>query len=544
MKKNLFALLFSTLFFAFPFISNAQSAADSVYLVRIGAFVNAQHEDFDNIREHGFVYAEKQPNNYQLISMGGFSKKSAADAALAKVNKAFPDAFVQSLDVSKSEEMQVVQIATLSPGKAVNWADFYKAGKNLYAQQDDDQLKIFVGGEDVKEVLAAAKNAGFAGAFPRSVKKNLLHILSDFETGKVKMPEESPKPETPAAPKSIEQPEQKKTEPAPAPIEKSETAASIRANIKRTAALELQKILKSEGAYAGSLDGYYGASTEKGFENFIASNRQWMKYELLKPNWAPRLVFVSDDPLQVAINQLSDKPETSLATLEKSKSALAKAYRAYWSFSNKGASKEVNDWMNAAIKETFGTDKNAPFDITATYAYTDYNQLIQHLAYIQSKNRGIAVPCWFFSKNPAEAQKAFGQNDAYTFQHCDHFVEIEEVQMLATIASDISAGYDREKVEKAANERAKLFLMPAALNAEEEKKIQDWNETLWKSLDGWAMTDPMHKDLVTTLKAAYYQSQVRIEEYFIDKNIRSENAKFLALTTLKNIVAPYLERFI
>src|SRR5690606_37487879 len=101
-----------------------------------------------------------------------------------------------------------------------------------------------------------------------------------------------------------------------------------------------------------------------------------------------------------------------------------------------------------------------------------------------------------------------------------------------------------EKVEKAAIERAKLFLMPAALNAEEEKKIQDWNETLWKSLDGWAMTDPMHKDLVTTLKAAYYQSQVRIEEYFIDKNIRPENAKFLALATLKNIVAPYLERFI
>ena len=55
--------------------------------------------------------------------------------------------------------------------------------------------------------------------------------------------------------------------------------------MKRNAAIEIQKILKTDKIYSGSLDGFYGEGTGKAFEAFTKSNRQWKKYQVLTDLW-------------------------------------------------------------------------------------------------------------------------------------------------------------------------------------------------------------------------------------------------------------------
>ena len=325
----------------------------------------------------------------------------------------------------------------------------------------------------------------------------------------------------------------------------------IRPNVKRTSALELQRVLKAEKAYTGSLDGLYGKGTTKGWKNFLASNKSVRKYQAFTTCQEKFTDKGTDNILQHYINTLTTDSNTALKGLENSKEPIAKAYRAYYLFENGGDQVKIDGLMNSAIKEAFGKKKlknRPPFDYKATYAYESLDQLILHLGYIQNATGETAIPAWLFQKHQKEAMKAlepgtYMSPDAYDVQSMDEFLNWEELDLLETIAEDLSPNKVSAKtLKESSSRRARLLMAPKALSLEDYTNIKGWNRSLWSGLDAWMGKDAVLKKWGVPLKASYFQTQVRLEDYFMDKGFKSKEATGLALMTLQTLVAHYLEK--
>lgn len=85
-------------------------------------------------------------------------------------------------------------------------------------------------------------------------------------------------------------------------------------------------------------------------------------------------------------------------------------------------------------------------------------------------------------------------------------------------------------------------MAPKALSLEDYTNIKGWNRSLWSGLDAWMGKDAVLKKWGVPLKASYFQTQVRLEDYFMDKGFKSKEATGLALMTLQTLVAHYLEK--
>jgi hypothetical protein len=88
-----------------------------------------------------------------------------------------------------------------------------------------------------------------------------------------------------------------------------------------------------------------------------------------------------------------------------------------------------------------------------------------------------------------------------------------------------------------------LYNAPAAPRPEEEVSLENWNLRLWKNLDAWAVTDPLHANYIRAFKVAYLQSLVRLEDHFMDKGFKPEPSRTLSLKTMQIAVGSYLQRF-
>jgi hypothetical protein len=329
----------------------------------------------------------------------------------------------------------------------------------------------------------------------------------------------------------------------------------INSKVKRRSALELQKILKAENAYTSSLDGYYGPGTENGYKLFKQNDPTYQKYLVLSRYFDPSLKTGAEGQLQQAINNLLDDPSAPLM-IESASAPIAKAYEAYILFRTMGPGNDVNALMNQAIRASYNsqtiTANRPPFDFNATYAYQDLDQLILHLHYLHAApGNDIAAPCWLYEEHPQEtaaAHASFARYSSETFklQSCDQFLSWEEIQVLESIASDLNADAkpNENVIATYASARAQLYLAPRALDASENQFVEQWNDQLWANLNAWGSRDPLHQKLVTALKVSYFQSQVRLEDYYMNKGFNLTQAKGLALATLKTIVGYPLERFI
>ena len=131
-------------------------------------------------------------------------------------------------------------------------------------------------------------------------------------------------------------------------------------------------------------------------------------------------------------------------------------------------------------------------------------------------------------------------------QNCDLFQQWEEVKTLVAIARDlnIDENIDESRMMQAAAQRAKLYLNPRELNPMELRNALNWSTQLWSRLNRWAAADPLHQRIVKALKVMYYQSQVRLEDYFMDKGYSSDQATGLAIATLQTLVGYHLQRFV
>jgi len=127
----------------------------------------------------------------------------------------------------------------------------------------------------------------------------------------------------------------------------------------------------------------------------------------------------------------------------------------------------------------------------------------------------------------------------------DVFFQWEEVQLLYTIAMDLNpqATSQTAKLNAAAVKRYQLSLSTSPLHASEETLLNNWENSTWVNINQWASTDLFLLETTNALRFAYYQSQVRLEDYYMDKGFKARVAKTLALSSLQAIVGVAFERF-
>ena len=569
-----------------PLLANQANAQDesAAYTVQIGTFDKPDLADFSHLSPIGFIYSGKEEGNYASVFMGGYNTEAAAEKVVATLQeKGYVNAFVSRLNLEKGSQVAVVQLATKHFNEKIDWDTYVKAGP-LYLLLAGDQVKILTGiFPDVptaKQQLARIQQAGIKGAFVKTVNNAQLHEVGVFEAGNsVKKPLiQLDIPEKPAAlvtqdeprpadyeTKAVAVPEGPKEELTAKGVKPTETAPraktttlalpypSIRAEVKRTAALELQKALKSAGHYTGSLDGYFGKGSKEALSSAYASNRQLQKYGLLSRQWpTPAVAQGNASSLQQAIDQLREQPEASVKVLDASKTAIAKAYKACHLFISKGPGGEVNQLMHQALREAFPAGKTgiANFNPAATYDYQDMEILLQHLSYIHQSAPGLpAVPCWLFRQFPGPATKAFsavGAGSHLMLQPCGGFWELEEVKLLNTILTDLSPQpeYKGQPSAAALSKLYSLFLSPKVPGDADRKSLEAWNTSLWQGMEGWASRDPMLKEISSALKISFLHTALLLEDHFMNEGFSEKEAKTLALSALQSLTGEALRRFI
>ena len=399
------------LFLLTAFVGNTQDVPD--FTVQVGNFVSPKPADFEQLAGLGFFYAIQRADSHTDVYLGGFTSDDAANKVTSKLkSQGYSNAFVSQLNTEAGVSETVIQLDTKTAGDKIDWKKYLKAGK-IYVLLNGRQIKILSGGyasiEAAKGVLPNIKALGFDDAFVKNVNNALMHEVGEFEAGglakKALIPldfstkEEElaktenakpdnvpttyedisiivPKGESPEKPvltsKGIDEASAKKTvnnEPA---FDFRAKMPEIRTRVKRTSVLELQKVLKAEGTYKSSLDGYYGKGTRAGYDIALRTNHQLQKYSILAKYSDIPVAETPTSTLQSNINNLWQDPQSALDALEKSKAPVAKAYRAYFLFSTDGYSFEVNTLMNEAIKEAGQKDVRATlpsFDPYATYDY-------------------------------------------------------------------------------------------------------------------------------------------------------------------------------
>ena len=562
-------------------------AQNLYYTVLVGNFIDAKPQDFDNIRNLGFLVGNQMNGNQYQVQMVGYETKSEAEKIAQRLrNKGYSSAYVQEVPITQGQTEIVIQFATRNLGKEIEWEEFEKVGP-LFAILSGSQIKIVTGtytdANTAKRQLTNVRNMGYSDAFIKRVNTVFLHPVSEFGTG-IKKPlipitfnQNQPTttvPQMPATPYGSV-PERTAT-PIPgaydvvtprspvavnpaSPVYASTKGAAtalpeIRATVKRTSALELQKVLKANNVYTGKLDGYYGNGTATAYEAMMAGNRELQKYKLLGEmmdfNTA---TAISPNRLQQAINSLHSDPAAP-NTIKSSYEPIARAYEAYVSFLLNGPSTIVNNTMNLAIRDAFSNTRFSgppPFDYQATYAYQDLGQLIQHIHYIHSApSNNYTAPCWFFERHPQETARAYESvarmaTANFNLKGCDRFLAWEEIKTLTAIASDLNGDLimDQGKLADGSARRTRLLLYPQQMTPSEISAFENWNGVLWNRLNSWALRDPLHNKMVSALKVVYLQSQVRLEDYYMDKGFNTQQASGLALATLQSLVGYHLERF-
>lgn len=325
-----------------------------------------------------------------------------------------------------------------------------------------------------------------------------------------------------------------------------------RAKVKRNSAYNLQMLMKQEGVYNNSLDGYYGKDTKKGWEAIQRSNAQLKKYIILAGLEEEFTARSADHILQHYVNTLNESPKKAIHAFKNSNEAVAKAYQAYAIFTQDGAGKKVNDLMNAAVAQAFSNKKlenKPPFDYKVTYDYKNINQLILHLRYIQSAaTEQVAAPAWLFLEHPKATQAAFEPyaefiDDSYPIEDAITLFDWSEFKLLETILNDLNTNTDAKEDKANQYLRSRLLLTPKNLSQDAHVAISQWNKNLWTKMDEWGAKDGLHGKLLTPLKLSYFQTLVRLEDYYMDKGFDSRTATALGLKVMKTFVESPLSQY-
>ncbi len=555
----------------FPIALIAQNNA--VYTIQIGTFVNPKISEFNNIQPSGFVYSEPFQDKFSKVFFGEFRDALSANDALEAINLQGFGGFVKQRTLHNAPSAIVVQFTTQKIAAAVNWESYKNVGKLYTILTDPNIIKLVTG--PFSDMATARKRVetiralGYKDAFVKTINTNLLHEVGDFEMGidpikrnlntavdvilsegTVAQKSSSQLAEAKNIPTSFESQTSKINTTQP----KSNTP-EIRPLIKRTSALDLQKLLKLNKFYKGSLDGFYGGRTAVGYKNFVDTDLQYKKYALLD-NFLLQEKGGSSLDFQEVIDKLPQNPNSAQTALSKNELPLSKAYQAYSLMINGGNLSKINQLMNAAIKETFADKKikNAPpFDFNVNYSYEDMSQFLLHLRYLHAApiNAKYSIPCWLFENHPKAAFAAFKANSKFAsfantkISTCENFDEWLPIKMMNNIIGDLQPANltAAQKAKQATLTSARNFqyLFPEKLDKNQKAITDKWLIDFWKQMDSSAETYPVLGKNLITLKVLFFQSQVLLEDYFMDKEFTPDAAEGLALTVLKTYVEVPLE---
>lgn len=592
--KHIMNLAFA-LGLTFSLSAKTNYIADYTYTIHIGAFIKAQFSDFDNIRTFGYLYSEKL-NNLQQIYMGDYPSEGEANEVLSKVkSNGYPDAFVTRRSLGIGKTVSVIQLGTTPLDDAIDWNRFTKAGP-LQVLLAGNNIRVVTGPFDsfdlAKQRLGILRKMGFKDAFLKNINDVLLHKVTEFEvagqaelradidlsslppepiaveeeapkaiveTITPKAPKESPKPDVTPPPVQEIPKEFDKVVFTPKAIKMTKTsiaAPRIRTKVKRTSVLELQKILKAEGTYQSSLDGFYGRGTSNGYKKWMNNSKAIKRYQLLIKNDLIQQPQLATNTLQQAINDLNRDPSAAMKALEGSKEPTAKAYLAYVKFATRGTHAEVNTLMNQAVKAAFTGQKlknQPPFNYTADYDYKDMGQLLLHLRYIQEvSTTEVATPFWLFQRHPIEAKQAFKSYNGmeavnYKVEDCLQFMNWESLKLLNAIVMDMNPDVAKTSLASYTTQgslRSRILMASQPLSKEDYTAVDKWNTALWQKLAAKEKEDPLYTRMFTPMRVSYFQSWALLEDYFMDKGFTAKDARGLSLAVLRTIVKPQVKRLV
>lgn len=120
-----------------------------------------------------------------------------------------------------------------------------------------------------------------------------------------------------------------------------------------------------------------------------------------------------------------------------------------------------------------------------------------------------------------------------------------EVNTLLAIAEDLSAGMANDtRTRQLAQQRSQLIDANQPLTPVATSRINNWTTAIWANLDEWAAEDPLHAQIFSAFRLTYQQSQVRIEDHFMDRGFSATDARDLSSAMLQNLVGAQLDRFL
>ncbi|MEM6877319.1 MAG: hypothetical protein AAF544_02075 [Bacteroidota bacterium] len=281
------ALLFSILSVGLFVQSYAQ---DQLFTVQVGLFQDVGLEDFASLSTLGFIYAQEVEANVHQVYIGNFSDRTKAQSVVNRLQERnFRNAVLLEQPLNSGSDIAVIQLASQRLGSDIDWESLGEAG-TLYVQSDDQLLKLMTGvyndRAQAQADLQRVRGLGYSDAFVKTVNNYRLVPITDWETGvkepliPIQIDNDPPVAQSQSAPSgpatygntSIALGGEnsgvvRSGSTSALPAEARATGLpSIRGNMRRNSAIELQRILKSEGYYEGSLDGYYGPGTSSAYE--------------------------------------------------------------------------------------------------------------------------------------------------------------------------------------------------------------------------------------------------------------------------------------
>ena len=274
------------------------------------------------------------------------------------------------------------------------------------------------------------------------------------------------------------------------------------------------------------------------------------KYRLLVPLYTLDQQ-ASGSTFQQAINQLPYDANAPL-TIQSNNTATGQAYQAYLLFTSLGASQQVNQLMNSAIKRAYANTRVSTqiFNYQATYAYQDLQQLLLHLFYVHaSPTNSHTLPCWFNDRHPQETAQALRHMGNYRAQvgrsGCDPFSQWQEIQLLQTIAYDIAPETAQLTAERQAAQNlvSELALSSTAINPTQATLLETWQNSTWRNINSWSAGNAYLENLANSLRFAYLQSAVRMEDYYMNQGFEAAEARALSIASLRAILEVPLRQF-
>lgn len=261
--------------------------------------------------------------------------------------------------------------------------------------------------------------------------------------------------------------------------------------------------------------------------------------------------------MQGLINALPSNDAGLIAELERQQAPIAKAYLAYWLLVNQGPSRAVNQLMNTAIQQTFTDSASKPipsFDHKATYDYLAIKQLLLHLSYIHNtiENEQYTLPCWLFEKHPKSAKAIFEQSELIAvtdlkISACMEFAEWEAIKALRYFIEELQPSqYTKQETDLEKHleiGRSFLYLFPEKLTKLEQAEMEQWKTQFWKDLTNASNKYPVLEKYLFHVQVVFFQSQVLLEEYYIQQGFTVNEAEGLALCVLKTYVEVPLKAY-